>query len=288
MENKRVLTVDDLIKRNLNYTTIGNTDIKIRIFISINTWEEYNKSFEETKDYRIAFIKMLMSMTRINGVENNNISYIKLEEIQDDELLKVMDEIIHKEKYIQEYFTNKNCSASYEDFYNAYKYQNEKLGEIIKESIKPLIDSMAKYGKQVNEIVANNVSFKNLFVVPKINIPSFKYPQLNSIFNPILSENTDYVEQYDLAPEVLSLHSQEDVVDDIITANKDAQHDTEILSGILSAIKEGQESQKKSEQSSRRLSIYTITIAVFSLFIAVMSFVGLGNISNAFKKVFGI
>lgn len=289
MENKKVLNVDDLVKRAKKYIAIGNTGIKIRNFVNIKAWEEYNKGFKETEDYRIAFIKMLLSMTEVNKAENkNNISYIELEQISDDELVKVMDEITHTEKYIEEYFSINSCPFTYENFYNAYKYQNKKLAEMIQESLSPLINVLTDYGKQARELVANNIALKNLFTIPKINIPSFNYPQLNDIFKPITSLNADYVEQYDLDSEILTSHSQEDVIDEIISANQNEQKNTEILSGILSIIKEGQKSQKKSERSSRRLAICTITIAVFSLVIAAMSFLGLDNLNNVFKKVFGI
>lgn len=83
MENKQVLNLDKLIEisknKEIKYIYIGCTNIKIRNFIYLRDWEEYNKNFKETNDYKIAFIKMLISMMEVDEQNNSDISYSIIE-----------------------------------------------------------------------------------------------------------------------------------------------------------------------------------------------------------------
>lgn len=181
-----------------------------------------------------------------------------------------MNEIINQEDYLKEYFSSNNCDISYENFYNAYKYQSERLTEIFKEALTPVIDTMIQLKKQIGNVVTTNLPSQYKINFPKISIPNLKYPQLNNIFEPTISQNTDYIEKYNLESEIFEAQSQKDVVNEIIAVNQYTQKDPEILLEILNVIKDDQQSQKKSEKKSRRLSIYSISIAIFGLIISII------------------
>lgn len=158
---KEITNFGDIIdahKRVIKLVPVNwkDRELKIPVYYSMDAASTYEKAFEETKNYRKSFCKMVLRIIR----NSRNVVYQEgefptlqlddIESLSDNDLKKIGEEIIDSSDYLKRFDEEVTEEADdfFKKFYLIHKKETEKYREHMKkiaERMKPKLDFADNY-----------------------------------------------------------------------------------------------------------------------------------------------
>ena len=150
--------ITEAYKRAIKLVPVNwqDRELEIPVYYSMDAASTYEKAFEETKNYRKAFCKMVLRMIR----NSRNVVYQEgefptlqlddIESLSDNDLKKIGEEIIDSSDYLKRFDEEVTEEADdfFKKFYLIHKKETEKYREHMKkiaERMKPKLDFADNY-----------------------------------------------------------------------------------------------------------------------------------------------
>ena len=150
--------ITEAYKRAIKLVPVNwqDRELEIPVYYSMDAASTYEKAFEETKNYRKAFCKMVLRIIR----NSRNVVYQEgefptlqlddIESLSDNDLKKIGEEIIDSSDYLKRFDEEVTEEADdfFKKFYLIHKKETEKYREHMKkiaEQMKPKLDFADNY-----------------------------------------------------------------------------------------------------------------------------------------------
>ena len=150
--------ITEAYKRAIKLVPVNwqDRELEIPVYYSMNAASTYEKAFEETKNYRKAFCKMVLRIIR----NSRNVVYQEgefpalhlddIEGLSDNDLKRIGEEIIYSSDYLKRFDEEVSEEADdfFKKFYLIHKKETEKYREHMKkiaERMKPKLDFADNY-----------------------------------------------------------------------------------------------------------------------------------------------
>jgi len=175
---KKITNDEDIIevhKRMIKLVPVNwqDRELEIPVYYSMDAASTYEKAFEETKNYRKAFCKMVLRIIR----NSRNVVYQEdefptlqlddIESLSDNDLKKIGEEIIDSSDYLKRFDEEVTEEADdfFMNFYLIHKKEAEEYREQMKkiaEQMKSKLDFLDNYKNLLPSIeLASRISIKN-------------------------------------------------------------------------------------------------------------------------------
>lgn len=251
-------------KNNVDFITINidGEDIRVPNFISMNSIIEYEKEYEKTKDTRMAFCKLLLDVVKNYGEEKVEFNF---NELEDEQLIEIMKFIVKDDNYYEPFFKENNLKYTFNNFYKAYEFKKKEMAEMISKPLQKNIDLIQKVTRNISKPfidVQNYMSSLN-------NIANmYKASSSISIMEPVKSSTLIKAVAEQENEKILDSKSPQEILDEIV----------EPLNKQVEIMEIERDARIKSDRELLRRDRINFWLAIISLIIAVLSFIGLDNI----------
>lgn len=185
MENKNSLSafMKDVPEMKV---AVSGTEIYIRLFFSLTCCEIMFEQYEQSADYRFAFINAVYHMyQKTNNNKSIDLTIDNFQKISEETLLLILESIIEQDIKVKTEYERIKSELPYERFYNANK-------NVLNEATKHMSDSLEKMSKTfetlnkplftpiynaISNIIVPTVDFHRMTTAIN-NIPQFDFSQL--------------------------------------------------------------------------------------------------------------
>ncbi|MEN2775223.1 hypothetical protein ABCY62_09275 [Acetivibrio clariflavus] len=140
--------ITEAYKRAIKLVPVNwqDRELKIPVYYSMDAASTYEKAFEETKNYRKAFCKMVLRIIR----NSRNVVYQEgefptlqlddIESLSDNDLKKIGEEIIDSSDYLKRF--DEEVTEEADDFFMKFYLIHKKEAEEYREQMKKIVERM--------------------------------------------------------------------------------------------------------------------------------------------------
>lgn len=166
--------------------TISGSEIYIRLVFTISCCEIMFEQYEQSADYRSAFINAVYHMyQKTNNNRSIDLTVDDFDKISDETLLLILENILDQDSKVKTEYERVNSKLPYERFYNANKIVLVEATKNVSDSFikmsnmfetlnKPLLTSI---NSAMSSIIVPTIDFHRMTIAID-NIPKFDFPQL--------------------------------------------------------------------------------------------------------------
>lgn len=184
--------------------TISGREAYIKNVFTIESWKIMSEEYEQSGDYRYAFVKAVYYMyQRTDKDKKHDLTVDDFKEVSDELLVSIIENILDQDERIKADYDKVKEGSPFERFYigskmfmvDFSKNPSDRLAEVSK-TLKLFSESIEKTFKSVNDVGLNSIvsSFDNISK-PLVNFEKLFAP-IQAASKRMIIENTKLINSY--------------------------------------------------------------------------------------------